>query len=113
MKCLAFKKSREVVVSEMDLTAALAHLNSLPHTVTKTMPSNWRVNQVKEWLLESLPENLKVGDSINFGTGLWAHAVPLGHEFANYNCREQKTQIVISIRSVHTDLDNLIGLKLK
>ena len=78
------KKKQEIVISNSDLEAALNHINSMPQTVTQTMPEGWGLKQIKEWLLEDMPKEVVVGDSFNFGCGLWGHVMPLGYEFSNY-----------------------------
>lgn len=104
------KDKQELVISSSDLEAALKHLNSMPQTVTQTMPKAWGIQQVKDWLLEDIPVKFGVGDSFEFGSGLWGHVKPLGYEFSNYANDEHRLQILISIRSVKTDLDNLTTL---
>ncbi len=101
------KIKRDLVISSVDLEEALKHLNSLPYTVTKAMPEKWGTQQVKDWLLESLPDKVDIGDSFEFGTGLWAHVKPLGYEFADYDNQAHRLQVVLSIRSVKTDLNQL------
>lgn len=71
------KPKQQIVISEPDLENALKHLNSLPFTATKEMPKRWGIAQVKEWLITELPKKMKVGDSFEFGTGLWGHIKPL------------------------------------
>ena len=105
------KKKQEIVISNSDLEAALNHISSMPQTVTQTMPEGWGLKQIKEWLLEDMPKEVVVGDSFNFGCGLWGHVMPLGYEFSNYPNDEHRLQILISIRSAKTDLDNLVFLK--
>jgi lipocalin len=34
-------QNKQLVISDSDIDAALHHLNSLPHTVTATMPQPW------------------------------------------------------------------------
>lgn len=97
----------EIVISKPDLESALNHLNNMPHTTTNDMPRNWGIQQVKEWMIEDLPKKVKIGDSFDFGTGLWGHIVPLGYEFSNYDNKEHKLQIIVSVRAAKTDLDSL------
>jgi hypothetical protein len=105
------KSKIDIVISEPDLESALSHLNSLPYSGTNKMPTKWGIKQVQEWIVSEIPKKLSCGDSFNFGTGLWCHVVPLGYDFAGYNNKEMRLQIVVSVRSVHTDLDNLIVIK--
>jgi hypothetical protein len=99
------KTKPNVVVSKADLLAALNHLNNLPYTATNSMPEQWGAQQVKDWMISDIPAKFKVGDSFEFGSGLWGHIKPLGYEFANYENPEHTIQIVVSIRQVHTDLN--------
>ena len=107
---LVSKPKQQVVISEPDIENALNHLNSLPHTATKRMPKVWGITQVKEWLISELPKKLKVGDSFQFGTGLWGHIKPLGYEFSGYVEDEKRLQVIISVRTVQTDLNKLIEI---
>ncbi len=100
-----------IVISKPDLESDLNHLNSLPYTVTTELPSEWGTKQVMDWLISEMPSKLNYGDSFEFGTGLWGHVKPLGYEFLGYENRNSKVQIVISVRSVETDLDNLINIE--
>jgi hypothetical protein len=104
------KEKQELVISSSDLDAALKHLNSMPFTVTQIMPEKWGIQQVKTWLLEDIPKRIKVDDCFDFGTGLWGHVKPLGYEFSNYPNDEHRLQILISIRSVKTNLNDLTTL---
>lgn len=105
------KPKIDVVISEPDLEAALSHLNDMPYSGTKKMPVKWGIKQVQQWLVDEIPSGLSIGDSFDFGTGLWGHVVPLGYEFSGYDNKERRLQIVISVRSVKTNLNNLIVIK--
>jgi len=108
-----FKKSkREYVISETDLVAARDYLASKPHAKVSSMPGQWSVEQTKSWLLECIPKHPGVGESFEFGTGLWGHVKPLGYEFSNYKSDEERYQIVVSVRSAKTDLDALISIEI-
>ena len=104
------KSKQQIVISESDLENALDHLNSLPLSATQRMPRDWGVTQVKEWIGSELPKKLKVGDCFEIGTGIWGHIMPLGHEFSCYDDGENRLQVMISIRSVYTDLNKLIEI---
>jgi hypothetical protein len=99
-----------IVISSSDLESALSHLNSDPLNSTNDLPNKWGVRQVQEWLLEAMPKKVKIGDSFDFGTGLWGHIKPLGYEFLNYDNTDHRLQVVVSIRSAKTDLEKLIVL---
>lgn len=102
---------RPVVISASDVQAALSHLNALPYTVTKGMPMNWGQKQVIDWIAQAMPRTLQLGQSFEVGTGIWAHIKPLGYEFSGYSDPAHKLQIVLSIRSVNTDLNRLTTLE--
>ena len=106
------KQKQEVVISSVDLEVALNHLNNRPHTITKEIPEECGIQQVKEWLLEDMPKKIEIGDCFDFGTGLWGHVQPLGYEFANYDNQEHRLQIIVSVRSVTTDLNKLEALNI-
>ncbi|EGR4074159.1 hypothetical protein DDO73_13960 [Vibrio cholerae] len=99
-------KNPQLVISDSDIDAALQHLNSLPHTVTATMPQPWAKQTFLEWLKESLPKKIQHGCCFDVATGVYAHVVPIGHGLSNYPS-DERYLIVLSIRSVNTDLDHL------
>lgn len=101
---------QQIVISEPDLESAFNHLKSLPFAATHAMPKHWGINQVKAWLISELPKKLKIGDSFEFGTGLWGHIKPLGYEFSGDDINDNRLQIVISVRSVQTNLNKLIEI---
>ncbi|MBY7854362.1 hypothetical protein KW429_11700 [Vibrio fluvialis] len=99
-------KSKQLVISDSDIDAALQHLNSLPLTITATMPQPWAKQTFLEWLKESLPKKIQYGDHFDVATGIYAHVVPVGHGYSNYP-NDDRYLIVLSIRSGNTDLDHL------
>lgn len=99
-------KSKQLVISDSDIDAALQHLNSLPLTITATMPQPWAKQTFLEWLKESLPKKIQYGDHFDVATGIYAHVVPVGHGYSNYP-NDDRYLIALSIRSGNTDLDHL------
>ncbi|WP_230390991.1 hypothetical protein, partial [Reinekea sp. G2M2-21] len=76
------------------------------------LPESWGSQQVKEWLIESAPKSPEIGECFHFGTGLWGHVVPLGMEFAGFEAEDFYRQIIVSIRTVDTELNAMIKLDL-
>lgn len=106
-----FKEAEpELVISQSDVNEAMAHLNSLPHTITKNMPETWGQKQFLEWLIESLPKRVNCGDHFSVATGVYGHIVPVSHGYANVP-EDDRLLIILSIRKVNSDLDNLIEIK--
>ncbi|KAB0482378.1 hypothetical protein F7Q91_02945 [Vibrio chagasii] len=99
-------KEKELVISDSDIKAALQHLNSLPHTVTATMPQPWAKQTFLEWLKGSLPKKIEYGVHFHVATGVYGHIVPLGHGYQNYP-NDERYLVILSIRSGNTDLDSL------
>ncbi|MFM2668633.1 hypothetical protein AAFX24_28220 [Vibrio mediterranei] len=99
-------RNKQLVISDSDIDAALQHLNSLPHTVTATMPQTWAKQTFLECLKQSLPKKIQYGVHFDVATGVYAHVVPVGHGYLNYP-NDQRYLIVLSIRSGNTDLDHL------
>ena len=104
------KVNQAIVISEVDIKAALDHYKRLPLTVTNKMPSGWGKTQIIAWVKDALSAKVKDGDIFDVGTGVWAHIKPLGYEFMNYPSKEHRLQVILSFRPVSTDLDNLITL---
>jgi len=104
------KPSQKYVISSADVEAALAHINSMPQMARKVMPGKWGFKILEDMLLASLPAKAKSGDCFCLGPGLWGHIRPLEGDFQNHPNSEHRLQVVVSIRSVLTSLDNLIVL---
>ncbi|EJG1066072.1 hypothetical protein OH457_12420 [Vibrio sp. 2art] len=102
-------KIKKLVISDSDINAALQHLNALPHTLTATMPQPWAKQTFLEWLKGSLPKKIEYGVHFDVATGVYAHVVPVGHGYSNYP-NDERSLIILSIRSSNTDLDNLNAL---
>lgn len=101
---------RDLVISQADIDDALMHLNSMPGTITKSMPKSWSQQQFLAWLSESLPKKVKIGDCISVATGIYGHIVPVGYEFANAPY-DERLQVALSIRRRHSDMNNLLEIK--
>nr|PMH64487.1 hypothetical protein BCU62_15645 [Enterovibrio norvegicus] len=100
------QNEKELVISDSDIEVAIAHLNSLPQTVTCDMPKKWAKQQFIEWLKESLPNNIEYGVNFDVATGIFGHIVPLGHGYSMHS-DDNRYLIILSVRSVDTDLSNL------
>lgn len=105
-----FGKPKKFVVSTSDLDAAMAHLNSLPMSITAEMPETWGRQQILTWLSESMPKTLKIGDHFEVLTGVWGHVVPVGFGYSDYSSGGDRLLVVLSIRHHNTDLDNMCDL---
>lgn len=93
----------KIMISDFDLEVALDHLNSMPNKpITIRMPRTWAMQQVRDWLIERMPQNISVGQSFSFASGLWGHVVPCGFEYAGYDCDLKAVQIMVSIRDVQS-----------
>lgn len=100
------KQPREVVISEPDVQAALAHLKALPLSKTSGMPDQWG----REWVLQCIREAIDefspkaVGEKacVQFGPGLWALLVPYGTDLAGAE-PDSRMQAWVLIRPVGTD----------
>jgi hypothetical protein len=102
-------KEQGLVISQSDINEAMVHLNSLPHTITKDMPKSWGQEQFLQWLIESLPKRVNCGDHFSVATGIYGHVVPVGFEYMNAP-KDERLQVVLSIRKWHTDLDKLVEI---
>ena len=65
--------------------------------------------------VEGFPESdnqepIEVGSSFKVATGVYGHVVPVGYEFTNAP-KDDRVQIVFSIRNWTTDLKNLIEIQ--
>ena len=103
------KKNRKLIISDSDIEAALAHLNSLPQNVTKSMPNPWAKQQFIDWLKKSIPQKIEYGISFGVATGVYGHVVPVSHGYSSMP-DDERYLVILSIRSVNTDLDSLYEL---
>ena len=103
-------QKQALVISQSDIDEALTHLNSLPHTITKKMPDSWGREQFLNWLVDSLPKRIDYGDHFCVATGIYGHAVPFGFDYINAP-KDERLQIVLSIRKWHTNFDELVEIK--
>ncbi|WP_155761803.1 hypothetical protein [Alteromonas mediterranea] len=101
---------KQLVISQTDIDEAMIHLNSLPHTITKQMPKAWGQEQFIQWLTESLPKTVNVGDSFSVATGIYGHVLPVGYEYLNAP-KDDRLQIALSIRKWQADMDRLVEIK--
>lgn len=98
-----------IVISSTDIEAAIEHLKAMPEAVLNKMPSVWGKEQFLIWLKEELPKKIAVGDSFQVSTGVYAHIVPVGHGYLNAP-DDKRLLVILSVRSWHTDLDQLTEL---
>lgn len=100
---------KSLVVSSTDVVAAVTYLNSLPYSALTNMPATWRQEQLLVWIKDELPNKIKVGDSFQLGAGIYGHVVPLGCDLLSFQSGGT-LQLIISIRSWNTDINQLIKL---
>ncbi len=100
------KKDRKLIISDSDIEAALAHLNSLPQTITKSMPNPWAKQQFIDWLKKSIPQKIEYAISFDVATGIYGHIVPVSYGYRSMP-DDGRYLVILSIRSVKTDFDRL------
>lgn len=105
-----FASKKQLLISQTDINEAMIHLNSLPQTITKQMPKAWGQEQFLQWLTESLPKTVNIGDSFSVATGIYGHVLPVGYEYMSAP-KDERLQIALSIRKWHTDMDNLVEIR--
>lgn len=109
---LKLRSETKVMISDSDIDAALLFLNSLPYTITKKMPQPWAKQQLIDWVVKSMPRKIRVGDTFEVGTGVYAHIVNVNHGLLNPE-RDPRLLVILSIRSTTTDFSALNELKPK
>ncbi|USD58842.1 hypothetical protein J4N45_09905 [Vibrio sp. SCSIO 43140] len=97
---------RQLLISESDVHTAIAHLNTLPQSCMNDMPRVWAKQEFLSWLRESLPDSLRLGDCFEVATGVYAHVVRNGYNYASSKDRYSENEyylIVLSTRFPKTD----------
>ncbi|MFM0265492.1 hypothetical protein [Paraburkholderia sediminicola] len=93
----------EIVISEPDLEAAVAHLRQLPRSVTAQMPLEWSRKRFLDTLKATLRVNPRAKGVLPVAPGVWALIQPYGVDLAGSLDDTSRRQIWILLRSVGTD----------
>lgn len=94
----------QFVISEPDIEAAVAHLRSLPHSATASMPVEWSRKRFLNTLTARLRANPKAKGAFAVGPGVWALVQPFGVDLAETTFEtDGRQQVCILIRSCGTD----------
>ena len=101
--------SRDIVVSEPDVQAALAHLCSMPHR--DNLPVPWERQFVLDLLREAMPDRAKVDDCFAFAPGLFGVVKPFGTDLQDRDPAESRLQVWIAVRAVGTAPDDVTILR--
>ncbi|MGA4422873.1 hypothetical protein ACI2UY_22295 [Ralstonia nicotianae] len=93
----------QIVISEPDIEAAVAHLRGLPHSATATMPAEWSRKRFLDTLTATLRANPKAKGALPIAPGVWALVQPFGVDLAGSFEPDERRQVWVLLRSVGTD----------
>lgn len=93
----------EIVISEPDIEAAVAHLRELPHSATAATPSEWSRKRFLGTLTATLRANPKAKGTLPVAPGAWALVQPFGVDLAGSLDMDERRQVWVLLRSVGTD----------
>ena len=94
----------QIVISEPDIAAAVAHLRALPHSATAAMPIEWSRKRFLDTLTATFKANPKAKGALAVAPGVWALLQPFGVDLAGTAFdRDHRRQVWVLIRSVGTD----------
>jgi hypothetical protein len=103
------KKARSsVVISEPDIQAALAHLRSLPFAPAALIPRDR--HQLLTLIRDALPKELKIGETLEIGPGVYGILKPFGVDLASFPLDSGRLQVWIAVRSAGTDPASVVEL---
>lgn len=93
----------EIVISEPDIEAAIAHLRELPHSVSAKMPEEWSRKRFLDTLTATLRANPKAKGALPVAPGVWAIVQPFGVDLAGSWASDDRRQVWVLLRAVGTD----------
>ena len=94
----------QIVISEPDIAAAVAHLRMLPFSATGSMPGEWSRKRFLDTLTAILRAAPKTKGVLPVAPGVWALAQPFGVDLAGTTFDlDERRQVLILIRAVGTD----------
>lgn len=104
-----FKQS-EIVVSEPDIEAALAHLRGLPHR--HSLPEKWDRQHFLTLLREAVSKRPKIGQCLDIAPGVYGIIKPFGVDLAGQRDPDftGRLQVWLAIRSQGTDPERIVVL---
>ena len=94
----------QIVISEPDIAAAVAHLRALPHSATAALPAEWSRKRFLDTLTATLRANPKAKGALPVAPGVWALVQPFGVDLAGTEYdRDDRRQVWVLLRAVGTD----------
>ena len=94
----------QIVISEPDIAAAVAHLRMLTFSATASMPGEWSRKQFLDTLAATLAANPKAKGVLPVAPGVWALVQPFGLDLAGTTFdQDERRQVLVLLRSVGTD----------
>jgi hypothetical protein len=94
----------QIVISEPDIEAAVAHLRKMQYSATATMPVEWSRKRFLDTLAATLKANPKVKGALPVAPGVWALVQPFGVDLAGAAFdRDERRQVWVLLRAVGTD----------
>lgn len=94
----------QIVISEPDIAAAVAHLRVLPFSATASMPVEWSRKRFLDTLTATLKANPKAKGALPIAPGVWALVQPFGVDLVGTAFdQDERRQVWVLLRSVGTD----------
>jgi hypothetical protein len=94
----------QIVISEPDIAAAVAHLRAVPDSATAAMPAEWSRKRFLDTLTATLRANPKAKGALPVAPGVWALVQPFGVDLAGTEYdRDDRRQVWVLLRAVGTD----------
>ncbi len=93
--------TQEVVVSEIDIEAALDHLRTLPYRAA--LPAAWDRQRLLNLLREALGQRPKIDQCHSVAPGVFAIVKPFGVDLVSHGEPDGRLQVWLLMRSFGTD----------
>jgi len=98
----------QIVISEPDITAAVAHLRMMPFSPTASMPVEWSRKRFLDTLTATLKANPNAKGTLPVAPGVWALVQPFGVDLVGPAFdQDVRRQVWVLLRSVGTDPDRV------
>ena len=103
----------QIVISEPDIEAAVAHLRELPRSPRASMPVEWSRKRFLDTLTATLTANPKAKGALAVAPGVWAIVQPFGVDLAGSSFDgDERRQVWVLLRSAGTDPSRVEVLKI-
>jgi hypothetical protein len=102
-------RQQELVVSETDIDAALAHLRTLPYR--PQIPMSWDRQHLLDLLREAIGSKPNIDECHDVAPGVYAIIKPFGIDLVSRNEPDGRLQVWLLVRSAGTDPTRVTTLR--